>query len=83
MLEKLKFWAWFWALGLNFIVNKSELWAESFKVEAWALQAFEQPVHLWSVSEYQWVRMSVSYGYWVLVGIIECFFCVLESVSKY
>ena len=46
MLEIMKFWAWLWAIGLNLIMDESELWAQSLKVEAWAFQAFQQLVHL-------------------------------------
>ena len=47
MLEIIKFQAWLRALGLNLIMDESELWAQSLKVEAWFFWAFEQLVHLW------------------------------------
>ena len=46
MLEIMKFQAWLRALGLNLIMDESELQAQSLKVEAQAFRAFEQLVHL-------------------------------------
>ena len=46
MLEIMKFRALLQALGLNLIMDKSELRAQSLKVEAQAFRAFEQLVHL-------------------------------------
>ena len=47
MIEIIKFQAWLRALGLNLIMDESELWAQSLKVEAQFFLAFEQLVHLW------------------------------------
>ena len=48
MLEIMKFRAWLRDLGLNLIMDESELRAQSLKVEARAFRAFEQLVHLWT-----------------------------------
>ena len=53
MLEIIKFRAWLRALGLNLIMDESELRAQSLKIEARAFRAFEQLVHLWQLL--QWV----------------------------
>ena len=44
MLEIMKFRAWLQTLCLNLIMDESELWAQSLKVEARAFRAFEQLV---------------------------------------
>ena len=46
MLEIMKFQAWLRALGLNLIIDESELRAQISKVEAQAFWAFEQLVRL-------------------------------------
>ena len=46
MFEIIKFQAWLRALGLNLIMDESELRAQSLKVEAQAFWAFEKLVHL-------------------------------------